>query len=78
MGRPVGSANKPKLISWRGGRKDPASFILAVMQDENEDTDTRMRAAIALLPYVHRRQPLEVEAEIEAALTVVIRRFSDA
>ena len=78
MGRPVGSANKPKLISWRGGRKDPASFILQVMQDESEDTDTRMRAAIALLPYVHRRQPLEVEAEIDAALTVVIRRFSDA
>ena len=73
MTRPVGSINKPKLMTWNGTKKDPATVLANIMSDETQELDTRMRAAIALMPYVHRKQPIAVEADIEERGAFLVR-----
>lgn len=70
---------KPKLIDWAGGSKDPALFLARVMADEAQDDNRRVQAATALLPYVHRKLPMAIEADISASgrFTVEIRRTVD-
>lgn len=56
---PRGKGRKPFLLKWRGTERDPATFIAEVMIDNMAPMDMRMDAAKALLPYVHKRLPLE-------------------
>jgi hypothetical protein len=79
MSRPKGSTNKPKLISWAGGDRDPALLLARFMMNEAEDPNRRTQAAVALLPYVHRKLPMAVEADINAtgSFTLEIRRYGD-
>jgi hypothetical protein len=80
MGRPLGAKNKAgMLIAWAGTEKDPALFLAKVMADREQDENRRVQAAVALLPYVHRKLPMAVEADINASgrFTVEIRRTGD-
>lgn len=70
MSRPVGSTNKPKLISWAGTERDPATYIAKVMQDEEAPAEQRLKAAVALLPYVHRRLPTELDIGGTSNITI--------
>jgi hypothetical protein len=79
-GRPPGAKNKKgMLIAWAGGERDPALFLAEVMVNQGEDPNRRTQAAVALLPYVHRKLPMAVEADINAtgSFTLEIRRYGD-
>ena len=62
-GRPKGSKNKTTKKADITTVKDgaalenltPLEYLLRVMNNPNEDTDRRMRAAIASLPFCHPR-----------------------
>ena len=58
-GRPKGSKNGEKradveAVACRLGLT-PLEYMLAIMRDENEDPDRRLRMAIAAAPFVHAK-----------------------
>lgn len=80
MGRPLGAKNKAgMLISWAGTERDPALYLARVMCDERQDANRRVQAGVALMPYVHRKLPMAIEADVSAqgSFTVEIRRVGD-
>lgn len=42
------------------GRKTPIEFLLYVMWNKKKPLMTRIEAAKAVAPYVHRKQPLDI------------------
>lgn len=75
MARTLGSTNKPKLVTWNGTKRDPAAYVASVMLDDTADQETRLKAAIALLPFVHRKQPTEIESDAPlSAIQIIVRR----
>ncbi len=74
-GRPVGATNKPKITSWKDTDKDPARVLLSIMRDEQQRPDLRAKAAAALMPFVHRRQPqaLEIDGDL-GGINVIIQQ----
>jgi len=73
-----GSPNKATLLrGWIGiEAKDPAMFLLTVMNDVTAKLELRVDAAKTLIPFVHRRQPVEVEASGAdgGPITIVVKR----
>ena len=47
-------------------------FFEQVMHDESQDMETRLAAAIAGAPYVHKKQPVAVEIENEGMPSIVM------
>lgn len=47
------------------GKKTPLEFLLQVMWNRKRPLETRIDAAKAAAPYVHRKMPLEVEHDGE-------------
>lgn len=73
-GRPRGAINKAtaeavELVKLYG--ISPLQFLFSVFADQRQPMDRRQDAAKAALPYVHRKQPQEVDLN-GAAVTLVI------
>lgn len=51
-GRP---AKEPETLDLAMMHKDPKAFLLAVMNDAGSEAKTRVDAAKALMPYMHKR-----------------------
>ena len=51
-GRP---AKEPEMLDLAMMHKDPKAFLLAVMNDAGSEAKTRVDAAKALMPYMHKR-----------------------
>lgn len=73
-GRPKGRHREP-LLSAQMRRRivqeaglTPAQYLMSVMVDVNEKPFMRSQAAIALLPYMHRRLPTMVEVTSQGAM----------
>ena len=63
-GRPAGRINRMTESQARACAltgQTPLSYLLSIMRDENRASDVRIQAAIAALPYLHRRQPQAVD-----------------
>ena len=74
MGRPAGSKNKSSLLrNWIGGPNDPAKYLIEIMTSAGADPRERLQAAVTLMPYVHRKQPVEVEGELNATGGFTVR-----
>ena len=77
-GRPKGGANKLQMQALRSFElrgKPPAEWLDDVMNGQMDgkkvdDPDLRVEAAKALMPYVHKRQPVAVEGVNPAAIGV--------
>ena len=58
-GRPKGSKSKSKMAGIKADTPleilSPLEFLLQVMRDDNQDTNTRLRAASLAAPYLHPR-----------------------
>ncbi len=66
----------PMAPHRRGLELEPLAFLLSVMSDATESTRTRMRCAIAAMPYVHARPVAGAKAsKIEAAKVASAGRF---
>lgn len=81
-GRPPGSRQTVASMLARTGGVSPLEFLLATYQDTERAFATRMRAAIAALPYCHAvvsasEAPELQERELSAA-DVEIERRHDA
>ena len=64
MGSRKGIPNKSTLLrKWIGTAKDPAALLVEIMADPTQDLDKRIDCAKTLMPYVHRKQPIEVESD---------------
>ncbi|MGL5699993.1 MAG: terminase small subunit [Kluyvera sp.] len=50
------SAPPPKAPPVSGSFDDPLKFLMAVMNDANEEIDVRKDAAKAMLPYIHPKK----------------------
>ncbi|HOQ43390.1 MAG TPA: hypothetical protein PK178_14615 [Smithellaceae bacterium] len=60
-GRPKGSKNKSKMADIKADAHcleilSPLEFLLQVMRDDNQDTNTRLRAASLAAPFCHTRK----------------------
>lgn len=66
-GRPKGSKT-PRLPApdATAAGASPLDYLLAVMRDEGQPTETRMRAAGLALPYCHAKPAGGVKAQREA------------
>jgi hypothetical protein len=62
-------AGRPPKVQFPdlGPHATPIEFLLAVMRHEGADLTTRMRAASALLPFVHARRTEMVSGKKEQA-----------
>lgn len=63
-GRPPGARNKAteeqrRLILATG--QSPLAYLASIWRDDNRLTKDRVAAAIAALPYIHRKQPVAVD-----------------
>jgi hypothetical protein len=45
------------------GGKEPLEFIIEVMNDETQPINVRLDAGKAAAPFVHRKQPTEIESD---------------
>jgi hypothetical protein len=80
MARPKGSRNKTKLLSeWLGGPRDAGLFLLQVLEDEAAPMDARIDAAKTLLPYQHKRMPVDnsVALQLPDNVTITIGHHAD-
>lgn len=50
------------------GRKTPLQFLLQTMWNRKRPLETRIEAAKAAAPYVHRKQPLDVVHDGEISI----------
>ena len=48
-------------IKWQRTEYDPAVFLANVMVSDEVDTDLRVKAALALMPFVHKKRPVAIE-----------------
>jgi len=69
-----GIPNKSTLLRhWIGTDKDPAKYLIEIMTSAGADPRERLQAAVTLMPYVHRKQPMEVEGELNATGGFTVR-----
>jgi len=57
------SSHKAKVLATikEKGQQAPLEYLLEVMNDEEQTVNTRVDAGKSAAPYVHRRQPTEIE-----------------
>lgn len=73
-GRPAGSLNKATAAQAeviRRSGQSPIAFLASVWRDHNKPLERRIQAAVAALPYVHRKQPVDVNVG-GAAFTLIL------
>lgn len=76
MGRPPGSKNskaeteagKIKEEIEAKGKKTPLEFMLEVMWNTKANAALRLEAARNAAPYIHRKQPIELQASGEVEI----------
>ena len=73
------SSKRAKLIEQikASGRQGPVEVLLEDMWDETLEPSVRRKIAEVLLPYVERKQPTELEAEVKSNMTVTMQKGDD-
>jgi hypothetical protein len=72
-GRPKGARNKYKLLSeYIGGPRDAGLFLLQVLEDEAAPMDARIDAAKTLLPYQHKKMPVDNSVDLKLPDNITI------
>lgn len=74
-GRPAGALNKKTraladLVLATG--QSPGMFLASIMRDAKQNMDRRMKAAEALMPYVHAKLPTAVDLTANAGVSLTI------
>jgi len=80
-GRPEGARNKAteeqaRVIMATG--QSPLAFLASIYRDETKKLDDRKDAAKACLPYVHKKQPVAIEAKGGGVLFVFGDQLGEA
>lgn len=77
-GRPIGSKNKVKLLTnaerlaiVNKGDLTPLQFMQSVAMDETMEMHLRLKAAVDVAPYLHRKKPIAVDGGEGQPLTVL-------
>jgi len=74
MASRAGSPNKNNVFRKLAGTdKDPAKYLIELMTSVGADPRERMQAAVTLMPYVHRKQPIDVDGELNAKGVFTVR-----
>jgi hypothetical protein len=74
-GRPRGARNRATEATKRAimaTGQSPLAFLARVWRDEGLELKTRLVAAVAALPYLHRRQPIAVDLRQERVVHLSI------
>lgn len=62
-GRPAGARNRAtqeQVAAIRASGQSPLAFLASVWRDPQRSDKSRIPAAVAALPYLHRKQPMDV------------------
>lgn len=79
-GRPKGARNKYKLLSeYIGGPRDAGLFLLKILEDNDAPMEARIDAAKTLLPYQHKKMPVDnsVALQLPDNVTITIGHHAD-
>ena len=81
-GRQAGTKNKDRTKLEAAAKAKgitPLEYMLEVLinKDKSHDPEARMDAAKAAAPYIHRKMPLAIEAEVKADLNVFLLKGDD-
>jgi hypothetical protein len=86
-GRPKGARDKiskelekavAEMPSTLGDGLLPLDYMLAVMRDQKADDSMRLEAAKSAAPYVHKKQPADVNltgVEVPATVQIIVPAF---
>jgi len=74
-GREAGVKNKDKQEVIDMAKKlgqTPVEYLLKVMNNEDNTTTVRIDAAKAVAPYVNRKMPQAIEADVQGTMEIVL------
>ena len=79
-GRAKGVKNKDKqaiidLAVSKG--QTPLEYLLEQLNDDSNSTSVRIDASKAAAPFVHRKMPLAVEADVKGSMTVTLLKLDE-
>jgi len=81
-GRPKGSKNRRKSVQREAEEEaeqtgeSPLMFLLRVMRDEDQEMSRRIDAARSAAPYIHRKQPTELETTSRFSLADALKEIN--
>jgi len=73
------SSRRAKLLEQirASGKQGPVEVLLEEMWAENTEPSIKRKIAEVLLPYVERKQPTEIEADVKSEMTVTLNKGDD-
>ena len=74
-GRPKGSLNKAtqqEIATIKASGQSPLAFLASTMRDADKPLQRRIDCAKAMLPYVHKKQPVAIEARTSTLRVAII------
>ena len=73
------SSKRAKLLEQirESGKDGPVEYLLKEMQEDDNDPAIRRDIAKVLLPYVEKRQPQAIEADVKSEMKVTLKPGDD-